>query len=281
MLGKLLKHEFIATGRMYVPVFIGTLILTPLLALLIRFSDIGEESNIFNMFLALSIFGYIMMLLAVFISSLIFVIIRFYKSMTTEEAYLTFTLPVKTSNVILSKLIPAVVCMVLSFVIFLISIFLFTLIMGALTPHTFSDFWRGFTEAYPYMEDYSSTFISMILVTILSALVALASLVLQVYVSIAIGQLMNSHRLLTSIGVFIALFFVIQLLTTIISIPIQNDYMRDVMFINESGNYDRFADVMFSNYFFSSFVGIAENIVIGAGLYIPTWYIFKKKLNLE
>ena len=129
MLGKLLKHEFNATGRLFLPVFALLIILTPLLGSLISIVGLDNNSSL-GIIMGLSMFGYIILLLGVFVACFVFIVMRFYKSMTTDEAYLTFTLPVKTSSLILSRLIPAFVWNLVTMILVLFSIAGFTLIIG-------------------------------------------------------------------------------------------------------------------------------------------------------
>ncbi|MDR1701013.1 MAG: hypothetical protein LBR68_07455 [Lachnoclostridium sp.] len=275
MLIKLLKHEIMATGRMFLPIYIGTLILTPLLALLIRFADIEDEMGVLSVLFGMSIFGYVVMLIGIFIASFIFIVVRFYKSMTTEEGYLTFTLPVKISNIILSKLIPATIFMVLTYILFFVSLIIFTAILTAGT-YSLTRLWEEILFLLPEFDGFGMRILSTGLLFILSSVVSLVILVLQIYFSLAIGQLVNSYRLLLSVGVFIGTFLVIWFISMLLYLPFQNNYDLTMY----SSFYES-ATQQFDYLDLATLIGLAINVVVGIGLYVPTWFIFKKKLNLE
>ena len=60
---------------------------------------------------------FLILLVAVFVTSFIMMIIRFYKNLLTSEGYLMFTLPVSVSKLIWSKLIVIVIWMILSVIV--------------------------------------------------------------------------------------------------------------------------------------------------------------------
>ena len=78
MLGKMIKHEFKATGRLFVPLLLIVLALTPILALLTRLaSNLGEKSIFGKMLAGISTFGFVIMIVGLVIGTVIFVIVSF------------------------------------------------------------------------------------------------------------------------------------------------------------------------------------------------------------
>ena len=110
MLRKLLKHEFRATARVMIPLYL----ITVLLAVLTRASALWAEMVTFDgmlgrNFLALLsgiiIFGFVLALIATFVVAVILAILRFRSNLMADEGYVMFTLPVSTHTLVWSKLI--------------------------------------------------------------------------------------------------------------------------------------------------------------------------------
>ncbi|MBQ3755594.1 MAG: hypothetical protein II873_00580 [Oscillospiraceae bacterium] len=110
MLGKLLKHEFRATGRIMLPLMGALLALALMANLSIRgmtssLSDIPALRILF--ILILIFFG--MGMVAVGVMALVVMVSRFYRNLLKSEGYLMFTLPVSVHELIWSKLIVSLV----------------------------------------------------------------------------------------------------------------------------------------------------------------------------
>ena len=110
MLGKLLKHEFRATGRIMLPLMGALLALALMANLSIRgmtssLSDIPALRILF--ILILIFFG--MGIVAVGVMALVVMVSRFYRNLLKSEGYLMFTLPVSVHELVWAKLIVSLV----------------------------------------------------------------------------------------------------------------------------------------------------------------------------
>lgn len=56
----------------------------------------------------------------------VFIVMHFYKTMVSDQGYLTNTLPVKMSTLINAKLLSAVLWEIIAGVLFILSIFIFS-----------------------------------------------------------------------------------------------------------------------------------------------------------
>lgn len=86
------------------------------------------------------IIGYCLLLFGLLIVTQVLIAIRFYKTMTSQEAYLTFTLPAKTGQLLFAKWLVSFVWYILACGIALISILIVVLIA---TPITLSEIIHG------------------------------------------------------------------------------------------------------------------------------------------
>ena len=267
MLGKLLKQEFSATSRYFIPLYGLVLVLTPLFSIMFRFmKDYDVESQVISLLASIAlfgIFGFVFLVIAIFIATLILIIIRFYKTTATSEAYLTFTLPVKTYQIVLSKTITAIAWEFIAAIVAVTSIVLMFCISGFATP---SDILKGLREFFDYglfsLDGEQVFTMSLMLITSITGVIAS---IMKVYCSIAIGQLFRSHRVLISRGMYFGIYFALQFISMILSIG-------GIMLLNNG------SDNIFMNYTY--IVAILQNTAVSiAGFWITTW-IMKKHLNV-
>ena len=271
MLGKLFKHEFIATGRYFLPLYIFVIILTPIFSLIMRISDFAEKENAlgFTMMYGLSMTGFIIMMIAIFIGTTILIILRYYKTTATSEAYLTFTLPVKTYQIILAKTLTAYIWEIVSGIIAFMSIFSMMLITGVLKLSDIRDMVYFITTNFTSFTDYLS--MGSMLLIIISILLGGLQGILRIYFSISIGQLFRNHRVLISIAAYFALYTILQVIGSVFMLPMlfaDTTALSDAAMTKFSMNY---------SFIFSSI----ESIAIIVLCFLGTTYINKKHLNVQ
>lgn len=188
MLGKLLKYEFKATGRTFIPVYIGIL----LIALINRGSrliNIEAISNITGMILGA-------LFVALIVLTIIVIVQRFHKNLLTDEGYLMFTLPVKTETIIGAKLITAVVWGILSIIVAAIA----GLILSADAAffEALGEFIQIVLKTTPNSEMMRMiTYLFVLLGTMLATYI---SMILLIYLSLAIPQIakISKHKVAAS-----------------------------------------------------------------------------------
>ena len=106
MLKKLIKHEFKDTMRLFIPMFGFIVVLTPIFSLMMSLGSQPYDENTadaLSLVFGSGIIGYCLLLFGLLIVTQVLIAIRFYKTMTSQEAYLTFTLPAKTGQLLLAK----------------------------------------------------------------------------------------------------------------------------------------------------------------------------------
>ena len=188
--------------------------------------------------------------------------------MTTNEGYLTHTLPVKTSELIWSKAIAAIFWTLISFIVIMIAVLILTF-----NAEGFKEFFPMFVEmCSDFIHSYgASVHIPLIIAElILGALLNGIFFIFSVYASIAIGQLFDKHKIAWAIVSYFLIDVGIQLISTITSIPVVE---------NISIESPIELVTLASNQFIP--ISLAFTGVVSLILYSITWYIFKIKLNLE
>lgn len=120
MLGKLLKYELLHSMRRMLPFYIGCLLISFLFPLF-------DESMIAGILFDNIIFQILIPLLTVFffvgmlVANVIIIISRFNKNCFSTEGYLTFTLPATKLQILLTKLISALILTAGTFLVYLFS----------------------------------------------------------------------------------------------------------------------------------------------------------------
>ncbi len=288
MLRKLMKHEFKALGRYFLPMFAFILVLTPLFSIMMRFGFDSDANGIISIMAVLSMTSFIIMLFAMYIAVYIFIILRFYRTTATSEAYLTFTLPAKPSEILCSKLIIAAIYQIITVIITIFSIFSTLFIVGILKPVYIRDFFSMVGKVLDMYPEICNVLRTSLILFLLAMIIGAFAGTLQFYCSIMLGQLFNNHRILISIGMYIGIYIVMQMVSFIATIPITLSNIRSSVAVDDStmiteytvDTVDQFIETM-TNMNSSLLVGFAISIVFSIAFYITTVMIMKKKLNVR
>ena len=266
MVGKLLKHEFKATSKLMLVLFAALFGVT-FLCLALEWFDF--DSVPLQTASGLVTAGYVLLLISSYFISLAYMVVRFYRSMLGDEGYLTFTLPVTTTQLVISKLLTAVVWLVLTGCVMIGSL--------VLLSHD-SDFLEQIFEAFGRIFSNSGIVLTIVIYLVL-LLVGIFSSMLQYYTAMAFGQTFSSHKILWSvIGYFllnIAISFVnmfVMLISGNFSAAVQLDETEV-----QIADMDQYLSVL------NRIVGvqIAEYIILSVVLFLICRSLLKHKLNLQ
>ncbi|KAB1440584.1 hypothetical protein [Candidatus Galacturonibacter soehngenii] len=262
MLSKLIKHEFNATsktlGILHIALFITTIM--GIIAINLSKNDNYEYIS------SLTLIIYVLILIAVAVAVLIYLVVRFYRNLFTDEGYLMNTLPVKPSYLIFSKLIVSFVWSIINFVCTIFSILL--LVLSQTSIASFFDTWNEITK-YAWNE-IGVSISSLLFLGILGGLVSIIYMFLMFYTSIAIGQTMRTHKVLFSMGAYVVLYIISQIISTMGLMP----FGFFALLQTDNLNIETiFTPLMLSSY--------AISIALIVLYFFITNYIISKKLNLE
>lgn len=272
MLGKLLKHEFKATGRHFLFMYAFFALITVCNKI---FLEITINNKFWEIFQVLFMAAYVLTCAAIFVLTTVLIITRFYKNMMCDEGYLMFTLPVTVSQHIISKCLVAFVWSILSAVIFFLSLLL--LISG----HGIAEFFTKAGEFISQVSDYCGPRLWIfVVIYVIAMIIGTFYNILQYYMSISIGQLVNKHRVLAAFGAYFGINFVLQ---NIVSFG----FLFLNLFSSFSPEYvDIHTEAEFAQFFlqYMNIVGVASlviNTALGIAFFFVTRFILTKKLNLE
>jgi len=262
MLKKLIKHEIYATGRILLPLYGITIILSFVNRIMIGINKFNNTP--LNIISTITMFFYVFAIIATIITTFILIVFRFYKNLMTDEGYLMFTLPVKPFQLINSKLISAIFWIIISVVVTITSLLI--LLLNAERVTIIRDIW-----AYVYKmlknnfgDNYVYLFLEMILITFISII----QQILLIYVSIAAGHLFSGHKILGSFASYIAINTAAQLVSLLVLLAMAS-------FTGSS--FEKLEKLPHA----ILIIAIVLCSIYSILYYLATNYILSKKLNLE
>ena len=220
MLQKLLKYNYKSVKRFGIPAIIALAALIPVSGFAAFFiiraienaTEKGDVASILG-----SIFG--MLLLLAFVGVLyvalfgvvVAILVDFYKTTATDEAYLTFTLPVTPKQIILSKLINSWLWQVATGLLAILAVV--SLVIGAfvgiasVTEPGYS-VGSAFSEMPSLMDIMDEVkFIVLVVEYVVTLLIGVAATALASFTAIFFGSIISKkHKVLSAIGCMLGVF---------------------------------------------------------------------------
>lgn len=229
MLGKLLKYDIKALWKMMLPLILSVLgtsvVGTIALRVIVEMSNSPVNhsnsmnnpfSGLFMLSLGMLVFVAVMALIAFDVIATVFILYRYYKNLFTDEGYLTFTLPVTTDQILLSKIINGVLWSVISLIVTIIGGGLIVVLGSGVSWGRIAN--ELIDEIQNILHYMGLNGVLVTVETILSGIFALIYSLLLCYLSITIGSTVaRRHKVLASIGIFFGIQFALSIATSFVS----------------------------------------------------------------
>lgn len=259
MLGKLLKYDFKSMFRSFVPLWAALLAVS----FINRFTiDWNAADGIFGVLAAMLYGG---LIIAVIVVTIILIVQRFYNGLLRSEGYLMFTLPVKPWQLVLSKLIAALVVTICSIAAALLSV-LFISADADFLPQLF----RALGRAIPNLTGDATLFLVLLALVVLTGILAAVT---HIYAALALGHLANSHRIGWAVGAYIVidLVFMAAMMAGVPALDAMDGWMFTLSL--------RHGEVYMANLTMGIVIAwfLAQTVLC----YVATERILSKRLNLE
>ena len=245
MLGKLLKHECRETAKLLIPLDLIVLALTAVWAILLGTGIFNSKQ--LNVLSATFVLLYVLSIIALFILTAVYLMMRFYKSMYSGRGYLTHTLPASSSSILNSKILSAMAFIILALIVCIASVLILifsvaglpdSALLYALKHEISVVFGMGFAPAV-------CTIIACILIYCFSS-------IMMIYASLSIGQLFNQSLFILGLN---ALEIDSNAQAGLAELPA---FYHNILLL-----------------------GLILGLLFGIAYYIICHIIIKKKLNLE
>lgn len=264
MLGKLLKYEVKATARTFVPFYLAVILFGLINRFFMGLEIAGSAQGIIRLFEGIFYGAYALTIIATMVLTLFIILQRFYKNLVGDEGYLMFTLPVKTSQNILAKLLVASMWIVVSVVVVLLSLG----IMLA-SKEMLGQMGKAVEDIHSLMAQMGLNEPLIGVLLIIAAVESVVVGVLILYASISIGQLFGGHKQLASFGAF----FVLQIATQTVGVMVMG-----AAYVAAPAAFTNPSSTFFYLFIISQTV---LQLLLGVGCYIVTERILSRRLNLE
>ena len=288
MLGKLFKHEWKCTWKVGGMMLLGLVLVSffgwvsfqaPM------WKAIADETrytgpSIWDLMSFGTLFMYVIMLIGLNYGIIIYMGVRFYRTMYTDEGYLTHTLPVSKHQILVSKILNSGLWVVLMTVGIYLSVFVLVFSMiGAFIPEgtSWADVWSMVEPEIGYMDDMfrdvfgmsmNGYFWMVLLVSLISPFCSMIIL----FGAISMGQLFTKHRVLMAIVCYVGILIVANIISST---------MQSIFSVSQMARYTS-SNVLAGNYmnvtmWFSAILSIVEAVI----LYFVSYYVTSRKLNME
>lgn len=275
MLKKLFKEEwkrFFFAPTITV-IILAVLTLIVMCTFMTSFWDQGY--NLFvELFAGFTILAYIFSLAALSFCITLCTAVRFYRNFFTDEGYLMFTLPVKVSDLLLSKLLVAILWRLISVVFIWLSILgIASVAISQLSDTGVVQFFREFYDLFQelFSPDYIAVPLPVFIIWLF--LIVLGSQIfsiLFIYTCICLGQLWSRHKIGGAIISYFVLRFVFRLFRQLFMLPLSNSY-----------SFYELDDISGATWILLIFVSLLVMAALCLSLYYVCTYIMTRKLNLE
>lgn len=287
MLGKLIKHEWKGTYK------VGCLMLL-LLAGITFFGWLAFQSPMWRAMATdsesaaigtgildiLSIFTlllYVIMLVVIVVGIIVYLAVHFYRTMYTDEGYLTHTLPVTKHQLLVSKILVSGIWEIIVIMMTYLSVFLLALsLIGTIMPdtYTFSEFMEEmgiwFRTLREILEgEFGMNFLLYKIVLVLGSLLGPFVSMTIIFGAISLGQLFTKHRVLMAIVSYIGVCLVNGILGSVIEA-----IAGSAIFKSSTEDFGGFFNV-------SIWQGLIVNLILAVVMYITSYVVTTKRLNME
>ena len=297
MLGKLMKYEWKNTWKVGGLMLLGMLVVTVIGCMVLRMpgglvtgivdgNDISAAQSwlVVSSFVATLIL-YVIMLLASTWGMLIFLGIRFYRSMYTDEGYLSHTLPVTANQLFLSKVLVSgvwyllimigigisVVALVLSTAIGMLNI---EEVHNALAEYG-GNIWTFLAEgvsqmADVYQNEMGINLLHYVITVTITFLVGPFITMITLFGALTIGQLSSKHKGLMGILAYAGL----TMISSLIGSTVQSALMFSSNMVSRPSGVTLSVNSAYD-------INVLVSLLIAAIMYGVSYYILNKKLNLD
>ena len=277
MLSRLIRHEWKETWRIPVISFIVILFLTLVCFICFRQMEPPADENSINAGAFVIMMLYCLIISCISMVVTIYIAIRFYRNLYTDEGYLMHTLPVTPRQLILAKLLVAALWV---FVLSLLALWAICCILlfglPAMALVDMSVIIPALTEYFPQI--FGMGPVAFLLFYVLLSLVSAFSSVLVAYAAISLGQLFSKHKVMASILCYIGFTMLIQTVSTLLMTPSLTRLVLSQDMVNTASGIPSYFGAYMREILLISMAGSVICAVIS---YILTEYIMRRQLNLD
>lgn len=277
MLCKVLKHDFISTGRIMGIIYLIVAGISGI-TLISHYAKGGDDITITE---ALGVAILLMVTACMFVLTAVVVLTDFHKTLYAEQGYLTFTLPVKSWVILLSKIIVSTVWFVIALAAFFGSLWVTGLVIK---EEVLGDNYDVIMSVLSQFSDFSiSSIIVSIVIRIIMYFIQFAFFTITVFFTstIANTRLFQKRSILWTIVLFIPISVIVSKVASFIddNIVFSLFYIGDK--IQLVTNNLKYAQLVAGGNAPIDIASVFVYLAIGIGLFFATHYLMSKKVNIK
>ena len=277
MILKLFKYDFMNIGKKLIPFYIAALVIGVINRFLLLTSNISRmerEGNFLAMFGSPFLYAaYFLVIMGIFFMTVFIIISRYSSSIYGNEGYLTNTLPLNPSQIILAKLINFLIWILISYFIIFVSLFI-------LFPFDFflrnviyePEFYEGLKKLTKLI--FSSKYGFLFALQFIYNFFSNIQNILMLFLSVAIANLFKSYKVVAGVIAFFLISTVFSFIASIISFSVMEN-------VNLFEMYGEFNPIVYSSLKNANIMSIIYSIVSSIVLFFIIHYLHTHNLNLE
>ena len=277
MILKLFKYDFMNIGKKLIPFYIAALVIGIINRFLLLTSDISRlerEENFLAMFGSPFLYAaYFLVIMGIFFMTVFIIISRYSSSIYGNEGYLTNTLPLNPSQIILAKLINFLIWILISYFIIFVSLFI-------LFPFDFflrnviyePEFYEGLKKLTKLI--FSSKYGFLFALQFIYNFFSHIQNILMLFLSVAIANLFKSYKVVAGVIAFFLISTVFSFIASIISFSVMEN-------VNLFEMYGEFNPIVYNSLKNANIMSIIYSIVSSIVLFFIIHYLHTHNLNLE
>ena len=277
MILKLFKYDFMNIGKKLIPFYIAALVIGVINRFLLLTSNISRmerEGNFLAMFGSPFLYAaYFLVIMGIFFMTVFIIISRYSSSIYGNEGYLTNTLPLNPSQIILAKLINFLIWILISYFIIFVSLFI-------LFPFDFflrnviyePEFYEGLKKLTKLI--FSSKYGFLFALQFIYNFFSHIQNILMLFLSVAIANLFKSYKVVAGVIAFFLISTVFSFIASIISFSVMEN-------VNLFEMYGEFNPIVYNSLKNANIMSIIYSIVSSIVLCVIIHYLHTHNLNLE
>lgn len=273
MLKKIFKYEWKAISPLLLAVHIVGLVITVFCRIGIEL--VGGVNSLDNSIMAtLLLMISIVAIGCIMAYTYFYTGYRFYKNVFTQQGYLTNTLPVTADQLIWGKGLTSVIWMVLSFLWAIVA-----LLVVVASPSDVGEIFHGLPRLIGDLFSPDTPVFAK-----LAALAVLLSpffMVIQFYVSASIGNLFTGHKLLGTVGVYLGIYFLQQVVGIILLVNTAPQLTSLEQHLEREATAASIRDYTYGALNYTLIFSLIFSLVLSAVFYALCRYMLNHRLNLE
>ena len=277
MILKLFKYDFMNIGKKLIPFYIAALVIGVINRFLLLTSNISRmerEGNFLAMFGSPFLYAaYFLVIMGIFFMTVFIIISRYSSSIYGNEGYLTNTLPLNPSQIILAKLINFLIWILISYFIIFVSLFiLFSFDFFLRNVIYEPEFYEGLKKLTKLI--FSSKYGFLFALQFIYNFFSHIQNILMLFLSVAIANLFKSYKVVAGVIAFFLISTVFSFIASIISFSVMEN-------VNLFEMYGEFNPIVYSSLKNANIMSIIYSIVSSIVLFFIIHYLHTHNLNLE